>query len=372
MKTFSSRSMTIRKSSMILWSLFIIMLCISGFRWDVGIDWMSYYTTFDGDLLKLATFEERIEPGNILIKLLLNTNGYDNSLYWIWSMSFITLFCIFYTTNKLSPLPLFSIALYICLGMYFYSFNGIRQHCAVALTTILWPCLIERKLIKYIIGVIIASLFHKSAMIILPIYFFCRHKFNKNTLIIGLIITLLLGTIASTIIDKVASYIPAYNVYQGSEYAQSNSNLLSYLRILFPLILFSLLIPVYDKLTTDNIQKVFTNLTLISIYLGVLFPNTALGIRINYYFLISQIIFIPMLCKAYSAKNSLIIKTFCIISGFCFIYFTLLSKPVAKILPYQFTLEIANTSLLKITIAIYIILWFYIHLIFIKPVKSKH
>ena len=56
-----------------LWSCFIVLMGLSGFRWDVGVDFMNYYVQFGDDLMNEMLLE-RIEIGNHAVKYLLQLN----------------------------------------------------------------------------------------------------------------------------------------------------------------------------------------------------------------------------------------------------------------------------------------------------------
>ena len=73
-----------------LWSCFIVLMGLSGFRWDVGVDFMNYYVQFGDDLMNEMLLE-RIEIGNHAVKYLLQLNGFTDGRYWIWVRMFLSL-----------------------------------------------------------------------------------------------------------------------------------------------------------------------------------------------------------------------------------------------------------------------------------------
>ena len=83
-----------------VWLGFAVLLFFSGFRWDVGVDFMSYYKLYGEDWLANAFFLERIEWGSMALKYILSIFGFDDGRYWIWAMAFITLFFVFYSVGK--------------------------------------------------------------------------------------------------------------------------------------------------------------------------------------------------------------------------------------------------------------------------------
>ena len=73
---FSEKELRIKKSSIHLWGIFVILLFFAGFRWDVGIDWGSYMGLGEN----IATII-KLEPANLAIKYgLLNCGYYDGDI----------------------------------------------------------------------------------------------------------------------------------------------------------------------------------------------------------------------------------------------------------------------------------------------------
>ena len=105
---FSEKELRIKKSSIHLWGIFVILLFFAGFRWDVGIDWGSYMGLGEN----IATII-KLEPANLAIKYGLLNCGYYDGGYWLWVMAFITLFFFFYAIEKISVMPIFSAILFI-------------------------------------------------------------------------------------------------------------------------------------------------------------------------------------------------------------------------------------------------------------------
>lgn len=88
------------------------------------------------------------------------------------------------------------IALYVLTSYYSFSMNGIRQYAAAGILILGTKYLLSEKFsdfFKYLIFVLIAWLFHSSALIMIPIYFIVRRRsWTPFTLFI------LLGTTAAT------------------------------------------------------------------------------------------------------------------------------------------------------------------------------
>ena len=339
----------IKSDTIKLWLLFILLLFLAGFRWDVGIDWGSYM-----GLGEHAATNERLEPANLAIKLLLFTNGFTDGGYWLWVMAFLILFFFFYSFWKYSAAPLLSAILFICLGPFFDSLNGVRQYTAIALFVYSWQFIFKKQCIRYLIVLGIGSLFHQSILLLLPFYWLSIIKYNKKVLITLCILFLPLSFISDSLLPKIITLFPQYSVYEEMRYAVSNNNVLSLLRIVFPLFLFTIIMQAYDSIVEDRYQRILCNLSIFSILVTVLFPSVALVIRLGFYFQAAFLFLIPILCRYMTRNNALAFKIICIGYGIGFVYFTQISKPIAKIWPFQLDFRLADANLLWILLLTFI------------------
>lgn len=72
--------------------------------------------------------------------------------------------------------------IYLSLGFYSISLNIVRQFIAISICLFAFSFLRKRRIILYTIFVVLASLFHSSAMIMLPAYFLVSMKVSDNDL----------------------------------------------------------------------------------------------------------------------------------------------------------------------------------------------
>jgi hypothetical protein len=68
---------------------------------------------------------------------------------------------------------------FIVCGVYTFSFNGARQGMACAVCSLAIRPLLERRVWRYILIVLIASLFHKSALIAAPAYYLIQSNSHR-------------------------------------------------------------------------------------------------------------------------------------------------------------------------------------------------
>lgn len=162
----------------------VILIFVSGFRYFVGTDYGEYFYNYaskrDNWLLALQTFNE---PGlNVISKV--GSLFYDSPIVLFLGAAIITIWLSVSTIRKYSSDFCFSMLLFILLGCYQGSFNGIRQYLAMSILFAGHQFIVNKKLGKYILIVLLAMCFHKSAIIMLPVYFIARRRVSYKTVFI--------------------------------------------------------------------------------------------------------------------------------------------------------------------------------------------
>lgn len=99
--------------------------------------------------------------------------------FFLFLFAFISIILKFYAIKINSDKHIFAILTYISTTLVLHDFIQIRASCAIG---IIWVALFyfnERKYFQYFILIILASLFHVSAIIFFPLFFLKSKKFNK-------------------------------------------------------------------------------------------------------------------------------------------------------------------------------------------------
>ena len=79
--------------------------------------------------------------------------------------------CLCYFTYKNCKNPVLALTVFHCLGLFNFMVQGLRQAIAMCICLLAIESCKKRKLIKFILLVLLASLFHASAIVFLPVYF---------------------------------------------------------------------------------------------------------------------------------------------------------------------------------------------------------
>ena len=105
-----------------------------------------------------------------------------SATFWLLLIAaFFTVMCALFL-YKFSKQPYIGLVAVLSL-FYSFTFTGIRQTVALAIVFLSLRFISEKKLIPFILSVLVASLFHSTAIIMLPAYFIAKlkiHPINKK------------------------------------------------------------------------------------------------------------------------------------------------------------------------------------------------
>lgn len=97
---------------------------------------------------------------------------------------------VVYVFRKYSTDYLFSVYLFVASGMHVgWMMNGLRQFIAVVLIFAATPWMLEKKYLRLIIIIILASSFHKTALFMIPVVFLVQGEtWNWKTIVFSIIV----------------------------------------------------------------------------------------------------------------------------------------------------------------------------------------
>lgn len=250
---------------------FFMLLIISGFRGDFTSDYKSYSDLFS--YVNTFSFREIfemnffMEKGYIMLNKIIGIFS-ENSIYLMVTISFIILILFFREFRRESSYVWFSVLLFINIGSYYTSFNITRQILATAIVFAGSKFLYERKFIKYLIIVVIAALFHKTALIMIPFYFILQNKFRGKTIFFVFLALLILTIYIDRFMDLIQRYF-----YIGYTYGIVGRNITN---VVVPLAIF---IFVLFYLNLVDLNKNRNNILVNAVLFYVFF--SILGLRVQ-------------------------------------------------------------------------------------------
>ena len=304
-----------------LLAVFLILFALSACRMNVGNDYAKYV-----EFMHLVNSNAYVptEPGfNLLVKIVYGISGFENFLFVFAVYAFVTIFLFLLAIYEQSddfPMTYF---LFMALGYYFQTFSTVRYYLALAAALYSMKFVIRRQWGRFLLLVVLGSFFHKSLLVILPLYFLASVTWKKWQLaLIGLFCTTFLFW--QDFYLKVVVFL--YPTYEDTEYLEGGTSYINIMRCMAVLILAGIvfLTQKYGKKAcreaprthcaerTRVMQLVFDSggsgscskemhfyfyLNLGALVLYVFCSFLPIISRIGYYLTVSHILYLPALLK---------------------------------------------------------------------------
>ena len=308
---FTSRGVKFLSIGCVFCSLFLL----SALRFDVGPDYETYVYIY-----------KNIVAGRIDITYDKYFFGYLSTLFssldrgyvLVFAVySFLTLFFVFKVILE-RKIFLWGIIVFCFVGFYLDSLDRIRQVLAVAIFLYSIKFIEKKEPLRYFIAIIIASFFHLSALMLMPVYFYNRFKFEPLTLIIGLfgLLVLYLSGFTTEIQALIYNNIPYYNeIYGNSQFAHLQGGFGTGLGFVFHI--FLIMFSIYNL--KDN--YILRNLLFTAGLLMIIAPGNLNIMRFGQYFYISLIIALTLAIKSLKKEYSYNLLYKCLFFCLLFIFF---------------------------------------------------
>ncbi len=194
------------------------MWFLAAFRYDTGFDYFNYLEIFKN--VKAASNWQQLSGLGLEWGFLLLTKGMslfvDSSpaIYGIYSLLILVPVAWFiYVYCKDAWL---STWLYVTLAFFYTSMNFIRQSLACGVVLLSYKFLREKKPVPYMLLILLAASFHKTALIMIPVYLLCQIKLTKKMAISYAAVTVFFYLTSSLIVNFATNYI--YTYYKGTYY----------------------------------------------------------------------------------------------------------------------------------------------------------
>lgn len=319
-----------------LWYLIATMpiLFVSAFRdHTVGIDNNGiYYSSFFKAINGIDN--NHFEVG---FRLLIKVISYitDNYQWFDIITSCIILVLLFWAIDRDSNDIALSYLLFVISGMYIYSLSGIRQYIAISILMFGFKYIYENNFLKYVICVVIASLFHTGilATIVLYVLVNCKKQvITPKLLLLALGLLFVCREIFSILISKILSETRYY------AYILSVSDSV-FQKFVFIIQLGILIILMINYKVAKNDKKYMLaywsqSITVATVIFTGIIPEIS---RVAWYFMAYQIIGIPIAMKYEKNLKRRMIYILGIVAVYVvyFIYDFIYMK-YYKVIPYNF------------------------------------
>lgn len=193
---------------------------------------------------------------------------------------------------KESKNQLLSTLIYIALPSFYIAFSGLRQAVALSITMLAYLMIKNKRWVKFILLVILASLFHSSAIVFLiayPLYYIKHNSIYKLASVVSVFVVYILR-------------VPLFRIL--GTFFKDNVEI----EETGAFMLFLVLVAIYLFLMifSDNENKVSTgttNIFLVACYCQAFGGIHNLAMRVGYYFMVYAMIAIPEVVENHNEEN---------------------------------------------------------------------
>jgi hypothetical protein len=309
---------------------FLTLFILSGFRYYVGVDYTSYTKWFYTILENKPSY---FEPGFTKMIQTIQIYSYNPQTLFV-AASLIALGGMYISIKKYSINPALSVYLFCTMGFLSHSLNLTRQFIAIGIVMLAFGFLVERKFFKFIIIIIIAALFHKTALILLPLYFLLNVKVKPKLFILLIACSLALSLLSRSIVNILLAHF--YPQYQNNSLV--NTALVSkyYVLMSFSLVILCIYLISQKKLSINKTNdRIMVNIVLFVAIAHTIFIWLPLANRLSLYIDILLIIVIPQLLHLIPNKMHRYIITVVFVVYFALTFWVSLLHNSNNILPYD-------------------------------------
>lgn len=334
------------KKKALLLSFVCVATVASLRKYTVGIDTTQFYNAFT----KIAADKTwnytnfRYELGFYYLCKLLSCIWNDGQILIIFTSIFIN-FSVFKFIKNNSPDYCLSTILYIIMNVFFSNMNIMRQAIAVAIILLGFEFLKEKKYVKYIITVLIASLFHTVSFATILLLVFSLLPKKKIIYELEVIVAIMTFLFYNQFF-KLLTLGFGYEGYAISKFGESNyfGSLLGALESLFIIIFLAITSSSKKKNEVEKTEDYVFRLLIISgiLYLWFSFLVMRMNIfnRISSLYISYNLILIPYILektKINMKDNYQICKFVCLgIYSLSFLIISILRPEWHGAIPYLF------------------------------------
>lgn len=298
---------------------FVILFLFLALRYDYGNDYMGYYGIYN-----------KINAGGRYNDILFRYLNLiiPNFYLFIAAISLFYILTIYYLIKINLKIEKYWFAVLLLLinpYLFLIHLSSLRQTLAICFFIFAVSFVAKRKLIMYLIFIMIAVGMHASAIVLLPLYFILTEsKFNKKWIFVTCAI--LMALIATPLFDiiayKILEYLPSHYYTLYFEQGLKNSLRSTLISSFF----FLLLIFNINKLEGKEI--IYGKLSLIATIISLLGIRVSMITRIGMYFDIFLIITIPQIFVKIKTKAYKQILFIIMILIYLLRYYSFFNNPI--------------------------------------------
>ncbi len=325
-------------NAVVIAAIFVILFLLAALRREVGNDYGAYVV--NGHEVYQHGYVVT-EPGyNLLVRILYNLSGFENYLlvFAVFAAAITALFLS--TFNTMSDSFVLSFFMFMTMGIYFRTFNTVRYYfvLAIAMYSMRYVVNISKEnVIKFILMILIAALFHKSVLVVIPLYLIARLPWSKWMYIAVAAFAVIMPFCAGKVMEIALRLYPSY---VDTVYVEQQHSITENLPVVGGCVAVIALCLIFYKsgvrYRADNKMYFHMSIMAIAIYIGCYF--VPLVTRFGYYLVTPQLILVPNVISSIEDTDRRRRITAIMVVGcvLYFMYFLYTADRVGvRVLPYK-------------------------------------
>ena len=275
----------------------VLLLILIGLRHDFCfMDSLSYvedyHQTHNLSFYRIPAFFSKDILYWYVVKIF-NIIFFDDATAFKLVNAFVFIFLYYKVISKYSKDYFLSILLYFTLGFFIFCLCGARQTYSLALCLYSLNYILDKKFLKFLICVLLAALFHSSAIVFLIAWPLSRVKLKKMTFLIYLAVFVVINIFGAIFYMEIVQFCIDYVDEARFAHYLTDDRQMSYSGLIQQGILFIISLTLLRR----NIKEPFVSLLLQIAIIGIFFQLYSAFIaeffRVSMYFSIFYTILLP-------------------------------------------------------------------------------
>lgn len=318
-------------------ALFIILAGLAGLRIEVGNDYGKYVENFHEIWAGTDRAYVVTEIGfNFVVWLVYTLSGFENYLFVFALFGAGTAFFFLKAMDDESVDFGISFAMFMLLGVYFRTFTTVRYYFALAVALYSIRFLRRRQYGSFCLWIVFAALFHKSVLLVLPLYALAHLKWKPWTgwalAAAGAFVFLFQRPILELALN-------IYPTYRDTVYLSQDIGLRANAGGIFRcLLVFGLACACGRESREDAENRFYLKLNFLGLLAYTCGSFLPLVSRVAYYAVTPQLFLVPgLLCRVKEQRRRKVLKG--LVFAVCLLYFFWFLKTASgggmRVLPYK-------------------------------------
>lgn len=277
--------------------LFVLLTGLAALRVEVGNDYGKYVDIFHE--IYMGTDEAYVvtEPGfNFVVNAVYTLSGFENYLLVFGLFAAATAFVFLKAMYEQSEDFSGTFAMFMLLGLYFRSFTTVRYYFVLALTLYAIRYVRRREVLKFLTLIFFAALFHKSVLVVIPLYLAAFLPWKKWLVAAGAVCASVVVLFQEQILEIALWFFPTF---RGTIYLTQDVGLIANASgiIRCGLVLLLAACCLRESVWEKWECRFYLKLSVLGFVLYTCGSFLPLIDRLAYYLITPQILLVPAICR---------------------------------------------------------------------------